>query len=88
MEAARFAELKRRIEAADEFGPLHVLVSDLNVEDGHVQFCIRQAESEGDRTAADLAREVLSLSLDDRARLFGFSGYAALNSGPEVISGQ
>ena len=36
-------DLATRIDAADDFGALHIVVSDGNMEDEHIEFCLNDA---------------------------------------------
>jgi hypothetical protein len=50
-------------------GNLHVVLDDLNLEDGYIEECIRFAEEEGDTEGAELGRIMLRLSMTQRRNL-------------------
>jgi hypothetical protein len=74
----RLAALK---PAIDEFGHLHIIVDDWNLEDSHIKFCRREVEqnskNESERERQE-EREFLDLmatmSLDERYSAFAIEG--------------
>lgn len=55
------------------WGSLHVVLDDLNLEDGTVKFCEKYAEENGDKEGAELARILLQMSRSQRKRLAGMA---------------
>jgi hypothetical protein len=51
-------------------GNFHIVISDGNLEDGHIQFCIDQALAERDHVGVALGRCLLELSLADRKAVY------------------
>lgn len=51
------------------WGPLHVVLADNNVTDDCVDFCIKEAEDQGDAEGAALARVLRSMSKTQRLKL-------------------
>lgn len=49
---------------------LHIVLDDGNIDDHHVEFCIEEAVSKGDKQGENLARIILSLSRRQRASLY------------------
>lgn len=50
-------DLSARMDAADQFGALHIVVADGNVEDDHIEFCLVQPNITAEE--AELARDLL-----------------------------
>ena len=51
------------------WGSLHIVLDDLNVKDGHVNFCLQQAQDQGDTEGAYLAGVLLGMSKSQRIKL-------------------
>jgi hypothetical protein len=60
----RAADLMRSV---DEFGPLHIIVGDGNVDDIHLEMCVRLAETEDER---ELLRLLKAMTVDARDELW------------------
>lgn len=50
-------------------GNLHIVLDDGNVEDGHIQYCLEQAEADGDEDGVVLASLLLRMSRTQRSKL-------------------
>jgi len=48
---------------ADEFGPLHIVVSDWNLDDEEIQYCFERASDTSER---DLCAALLAMSTGER----------------------
>ena len=48
-------------------GAVHIVSDDFNYADSHVQWCIEQAEADGDEAGAAVARMLLALPRPERA---------------------
>lgn len=74
LEAMRSAiGLSRRISDADEFGGLHIVVADGNVEDEDVEFCITQTDSPLTDEERLLAEDLLYREEEIRALAYWLS---------------
>lgn len=51
------------------WGSLHIVLSDNNVDDDSVRFCINYAEEKGDQEGKELAEILLTMSKTQRLRL-------------------
>lgn len=51
------------------WGALHIVLSDGNVADSHVESCIRNAQETGDTEGEELARILLRMSQTQRRKL-------------------
>lgn len=60
----RAAELMRSV---DEFGPLHIIVGDGNVEDRHLAMCEPDATTDDER---ELLKLLKAMTLDARDKLW------------------
>jgi hypothetical protein len=52
-------------------GNLHIVLDDFNIRDGDIDFCLKQAEDNGDGDGVLIARLLLALSPDARRRVVG-----------------
>lgn len=68
--------LQERVKSADHYGPLHVVLDDVSLEDEYLRQAILSAEQGEHWSDAQLGRDLLALSLDDRARVFGYLDWA------------
>lgn len=50
-------------------GHLHIVLDDCNIEDGHVKFCIEQADKAGDVSAVLLGRILRQMSDTQRGKV-------------------
>lgn len=64
--------LVARLQAADLFGALHIVVEDGNIDDGSLHFCFNLSEATSDEK--QLAEDLLKLTQDDREALFRQAG--------------
>lgn len=66
-------ELLERLETYMQINPvgksLHIVASDLNLEDDCVQFCIDIAKKDGDDEGLWIATEMMKLSYSQRSKL-------------------
>ncbi len=60
----RAAELMRSV---DEFGPLHIVVGDGNVDDNHLAMCEPYAETDDER---ELLKLLKAMTVDARDKLW------------------
>ena len=51
-------------------GNLHIVLDDGNVKDSNVQFCLNQAEENGDVKGVELAKILLQMSKTQRLKLY------------------
>lgn len=51
------------------WGSLHIVLSDGNVEDSNVQFCLKYAEENKDEHGMELAKLLLNMSRTQRLKL-------------------
>lgn len=52
-------------------GSLHIVLDDNNVEDGHVEYCIKYAHEQGDEEGRLLGELLLRMSKTQRLRIAG-----------------
>lgn len=52
-----------------EWGSMHVVLSDLNVSDAHVKFCLDYAHKNNDHEGVELAGILLKMSKSQRLRI-------------------
>lgn len=57
--------------AIDPWGPCHIVVEDDNVEDEHLDFCLKQTSPAPDALERSFLLAGLSLSLEERASVVG-----------------
>lgn len=62
----RFKDYERK---HPEWGSLHIVLSDLNLRDIHVEFCIKNATENGDSEGVFLAEELLKMTKTQRGKL-------------------
>ncbi len=58
-------------------GALHLVLSDGNVNDSHVQFCLNAARERGDEKGIELAELLLRMSRTQRLKLYRAKHYVA-----------
>jgi hypothetical protein len=51
-------------------GNLHLVLEDGNVESSHIEYCLKQAETNGDNEGVGLAKAILQLSMTQRKKLY------------------
>lgn len=51
-------------------GPLHIYLHDGNEEDGHIEFCLNEAEKEKDPLAVLLCLHLLEISPQERYEIY------------------
>ncbi len=51
-------------------GNLHIVLDDGNLETGHVQFCLDQAQEHNDEKGIELAKALLDLTEDQRDTIY------------------
>ena len=64
----RFRAYARVVGCA--WGPLHIVMSDGNVEDDSIKFCIEAAVRDGDEEGVKLADLLLQMSWTQRQKLY------------------
>lgn len=58
------SEMAKRLSAHDESGAMHIVVSDGNLDDGNIRFCLEQPDvTDEDR---ELAKDLLTMNEADR----------------------
>lgn len=67
----RTALAAQLIKQCNEFGPLHIIVSDMNVDDDHIEFCAEQpGKSKAETVLLDLFR---LMDIDERISAFAIA---------------
>ena len=51
-------------------GNLHVVLDDGNIQDYHIELCLKQAEEERDEDGIILAKALLEMSLTQRKKIY------------------
>jgi len=64
---ARVLEASRLAEKCDEYGPLHILIDDWNLENDHFPFLRAEAEKVGAKDDLALLDMLAPMSEDERA---------------------
>lgn len=70
MNGREFERFHNYHRESPEFGPLHVAMSDGNLEDAYITFCREEAVKMADQEAIVLADILLSMPLEKREHLY------------------
>jgi len=63
---------------------LHIVTDDFNIQDSHVEFCMKYAEEQGHRQCFELAQLYRALSPKERALVLGLSWCPTCQDGREA----
>ena len=51
-------------------GNLHIVLDDGNIEDGSIDFCLKQAEEKNDPKGIQICKLIFELTYDERQKLY------------------
>lgn len=51
-------------------GSLHIVLDDGNVDDGHIEYCIKRANEKGDELGVYLGKALLTMSKTQRRKIY------------------